>query len=61
MTLLGKQKARPYSRNGLQGSAKGPSASLIGCGYPHFDSPQLRQVMQLSIMTTAAVLHFEHS
>ena len=28
---------------------------------PHFESPQLRQVMQPSIMITAAVLHFEHS
>ena len=28
---------------------------------PHFDSPQLRQVMQPSIITTAAVLHLEHS
>ena len=28
---------------------------------PHFESPQLRQVMQPSIMTTAAVLHFVHS
>jgi hypothetical protein len=30
-------------------------------GQPHFESPQLRQVMQPSIITTAAVLHFEHS
>ena len=29
--------------------------------YPHFESPQFRQVMQPSIITTAAVLHFEHS
>jgi hypothetical protein len=28
---------------------------------PHFESPQFRQVMQPSIMTTAAVLHFEQS
>src|ERR1700683_3311122 len=28
---------------------------------PHFDSPQFRQVMQLSIMTTAAVLHLPHN
>ena len=28
---------------------------------PHFESPQFRQVMQPSIMTSAAVLHFEHS
>ncbi len=28
---------------------------------PHLESPQLRQVMQPSIMTTAAVLHLEHS
>ena len=28
---------------------------------PHFESPQLRQVMQPSIITTAAVLHFVHS
>ena len=28
---------------------------------PHFESPQFRHVMQSSIMTTAAVLHFPHS
>src|ERR1700689_3458650 len=28
---------------------------------PHLDSPQFRQVMQLSIMTTAAVLHLAQS
>ncbi len=28
---------------------------------PHFESPQFRQVMQPSIMITAAVLHFAHS
>ena len=28
---------------------------------PHFESPQFRQVMQPSIMTTAAVLHFAHN
>src|SRR5688500_6667398 len=28
---------------------------------PHFESPQFRQVMQPSIITTAAVLHFAHS
>lgn len=30
-------------------------------GHPHFESPQFRQVMQPSIMTTAAVLHLLHS
>src|ERR1700722_10668137 len=29
--------------------------------YPHFESPQFKQVLQPSIMTTAAVLHFAHS
>ncbi len=29
--------------------------------HPHFDSPQFRQVMQPSIITTAAVLHLVHS
>jgi hypothetical protein len=29
--------------------------------YPHFESPQLRQVMQPSIITTAAVEHLAHS
>ncbi len=28
---------------------------------PHFESPQFRHVMQPSIMTTAAVLHFVQS
>src|SRR5688572_30585869 len=28
---------------------------------PHFESPQFRQVMQPSIITTAAVLHLPHS
>ncbi len=34
-----------------------PSLSL----HPHFESPQLRQVMQPSIITTAAVLHLVQS
>src|SRR5882724_2790953 len=34
--------------------------SSVGC-YPHFESPQLRQVMQPSIITTAAVEHLAHS
>src|ERR1700722_9182710 len=29
--------------------------------YPHLESPQFKQVLQPSIMTTAAVLHFAHS
>jgi len=29
--------------------------------YPHFESPQFRQVMQPSIITTAAVLHLAQS
>src|SRR5206468_4137081 len=29
--------------------------------YPHLESPQLRQVMQPSIITTAAVEHLAHS
>ncbi len=32
-----------------------------GIHQPHFESPQLRQVMQPSIITTAAVLHFVQS
>ena len=30
-------------------------------GYPHFESPQARQVRQPSIITTAAVLHLVQS
>ena len=41
-----------------------PTTHIL-CGprqsYPHFESPQLRQVMQPSIMTTAAVLHLAQS
>jgi hypothetical protein len=29
--------------------------------YPHFESPQFKQVLQPSIITTAAVLHFAHN
>src|SRR4029077_10288812 len=36
------------------------SRSLVK-SYPHFESPQFKQVLQPSIITTAAVLHFEHS
>src|ERR1700678_1402435 len=41
-----------------------PTLELIFPGrlaYPHFESPQFKQVLQPSIMTTAAVLHFAHS
>jgi MFS family permease len=40
------------------GAVYEPTAVII---YPHFESPQFRQVLQPSIMTTAAVLHFAHS
>ncbi len=40
-------------------AARAPFAS--GAVHPHFESPQFRQVLQPSIMTTAAVLHFAHS
>jgi hypothetical protein len=42
-------------------SAPHPRGCLFWAFQPHFESPQLRQVMQLSIMTTAAVLHLVHS
>jgi hypothetical protein len=29
--------------------------------HPHFESPQFKQVLQPSIITTAAMLHFVHS
>jgi hypothetical protein len=37
------------------------ASALRLTGQPHFESPQFRQVMQPSIMTTAAVLHLLHS
>src|SRR5690606_8078273 len=52
---------------GLTGSCGGrPQDSawrgaLRVAGHPHFESPQLRQVMQPSIMITAAVLHLAQS
>ena len=46
------RQRRPWRRVSL-------SAQLFD--QPHFESPQFRQVMQPSIMTTAAVLHFRHS
>ncbi len=36
------------------------SRRLVHC-QPHFESPQDRQVLHPSIMTTAAVLHLVHS
>ena len=65
-----KEKRRPEGRLGghaqllLSGAAgRGPGWRVRkrSGGHPHFESPQERQVMQPSIMTTAAVLHFEHS
>jgi hypothetical protein len=47
-----------------QDSLRGPRDNLCRhpqLAYPHFESPQFKQVLQPSIMTTAAVLHFAHS
>src|SRR5690606_21490756 len=57
----------PGEMRGLTGSCGGrPQDSawrgaLRVAGHPHFESPQLRQVMQPSIMITAAVLHLAQS
>ena len=58
--------ARPAGRTGRAGDSvagTGPRATgrLAVPAQPHFESPQLRHVMQPSIMTTAAVLHLRHS
>src|SRR6266700_6442934 len=39
----------------------GALASEAEPGYPHFESPQFKQVVHPSIITTAAVLHLAHS
>src|ERR1700730_5420042 len=51
------QSASNGSHRWCQASHSSSSASR----YPHFESPQLRQVMQPSIITTAAVEHLAHS
>ena len=65
------EKRRPEGRLGghaqplLSGAAgRGPGwrvMKTVAAAQPHFDSPQARQVMQPSIMTTAAVLHLTQS
>ena len=63
------EKRRPEGRLGghaqplLSGAAgRGPGRRVKNrVRHPHFESPQERQVMQPSIMTTAAVLHFAQS
>lgn len=61
-------EVRATPGQGRPGSAGGRRESSLRVGnragavvQPHFESPQLRQVMQPSIITTAAVLHFEQS
>ena len=49
-------KIATYDQNHIRSIVLRDSAAQ-----PHFESPQFRQVMQPSIMTTAAVLHFRHS
>ena len=44
------------------GSARpGTPTTAVAAPQPHLESPQFRQVMQPSISTTAAVLHFGQS
>jgi hypothetical protein len=72
--LAGHECIKPVAAYGLSSrDLWGPSRGLCGPPHveralsigtrrhPHFDSPQFRQVMQLSIITTAAVLHLLHS
>src|ERR1700692_3259129 len=41
---------------------RGKIASILDTlNYPHLESPQFKHVLQPSIITTAAVLHFAHS
>jgi hypothetical protein len=49
-----------YSRDLMGSPTKGNPTSSTG-RYPHLESPQLRQVMQPSIITTAAVEHLAQS
>ena len=47
--------------DGVAGTGLRATRRLAVPAQPHFESPQFRQVMQPSIMTTAAVLHFRQS
>jgi hypothetical protein len=64
------EKRRPEGRLGGHAQPLLSGAAGRGPGWrvrkpvrhqPHFESPQERQVMQPSIITTAAVLHLAHS
>ena len=65
------KKRRPESRLGVhartllsEAARRGPGMRVMKSIHrrqPHFESPQLRQVMQPSIITTAAVLHLPQS
>ncbi len=61
----GPKAAWEVTRSPLSGAAgRGPGwrvMKTVPARQPHFDSPQARQVMQPSIMTTAAVLHLTQS
>lgn len=61
---ISKKRARTHLSPPLLVSAVrgvGLVSQLNSLDQPHFESPQFRQVMQPSIMTTAAVLHLRHS
>jgi glutamine amidotransferase-like uncharacterized protein len=48
--------------SGLEAIPSRPLSVIPGAAHqPHLDSPQFRQVIQPSIITTAAVLHLLHS
>jgi hypothetical protein len=51
-------RGRSYSPGGEPGGARELPDDVC---HPHFESPQFRQVMQPSIITTAAVLHLAQS
>src|ERR1700691_6189105 len=52
-------EASDASANG--GAATASLNAFLSAVHPHFESPQFKQVLQPSIMTTAAVLHFAQS
>jgi hypothetical protein len=55
------EKGPPLSRRALKDSSGFTAITDSEIPHPHFDSPQFRQVLHPSIITTAAVLHLLHS